>query len=68
MKRYKQDSVCVKCGQGGSFPYPKSEYWRPSIRMNYASPEAQKYGQIQRTCLNCGYIWQELTLDCKEEP
>ena len=56
MKKYKLNSHCVKCG----CTVASTEYDRLNKNM-------YKFPLMIRTCKKCGYDWEELPLDSKEE-
>jgi len=56
MERYDKESECVKCGESGA-----TSKWRGARESSYLGID--RGGDIERTCLNCGYIWYERPLD-----
>jgi len=65
MKQYNPDAKCPKCGNGVT-----NDKYREKERC--ATPDditdvTVTLEHIERTCLNCGYSWDELPLD-EEKP
>ena len=52
-------TYCKKCGCREA----KDEFIRKSILGN----SGYDLDVIERTCLNCGYVWDELPLDAEDE-
>lgn len=72
MKPYNRTGACAKCGSVGARSLWKSgpQYWitdstgliKPATKEEQDQPE-----RIERTCIECGYVWAESPLDAKPE-
>lgn len=54
MERYDPKSKCPKCGH---------DYVLSNYNPNFGSTQ----DVVKRTCKKCGYSWEQLPLDSKEE-
>ena len=52
VKKYIKDTICSKCGE----EHIRTEFYQNELIYN-------DFGRIKRTCINCGYVWYEKSLD-----
>lgn len=59
MKPYDPDSQCIKCGS----MHATSQYEAPVVLLGSISAVEA----IKRTCVKCGFVWHESTLESIEK-